>query len=113
MTEAKDYPPAVVVHVPGCPDITAGEIPIPLRKIAAEYPNGRPGRCLDQGSVAQYGVVEVVEYPRHDYEPSTIKQCEPGVAQTRALCEVCRGTHPDTQARELIVVRHGHLGGRA
>jgi hypothetical protein len=89
MAGSREYPPAVLVHRPDCSDV-AGLLllRLPTAEIARQHPNGRMHDCyhFHQNSV---GVVEVVQYPPHAYEPSTMVYAD----AVRALCGFCGGTH--------------------
>lgn len=89
MPEKRDYPPAVIVHRPDCPDIVGRRLARQATAVIAhQHPNGKPHRCyhFHQNSV---GVVEVVEYAAHAYEESTIDYPD----ATRRMCGFCGGTH--------------------
>lgn len=61
---------------------------LPMAKIAEDSPNGEPHlACLSGGD--KVGVIEVVEYPPHDYEASSVVYED----ATRPLCAYCEGTH--------------------
>ena len=89
MVGSREYPPAVLVHRPDCPDVSGRRLPrLPTTEIAWQYPNGRMHICyhFHQNSI---GVLEVVQYPAHEYEPSTVIYAD----ATQALCGYCGGTH--------------------
>jgi hypothetical protein len=91
MAGSCEYPPAVLVHRPDCPDVAGLLLSrLPTAEIARQHPNGRMHGCyhFHQNSI---GVVEVVQYPPHAYEPSTVVY--PDAALARALCRLCGGTH--------------------
>ena len=97
MTQMRDYPPAVIVHRPDCPDARGRLWPrLATADIARRYPNGKQHHCyhFHQNSI---GVVEQVEYPPHTYEKSTVTY--PDAA--RAMCGYCGGTHGVLDALQL------------
>jgi hypothetical protein len=86
---SREYPPAVLVHSPHCPDVRGRLLPtLPTATIARRYPNGRMHSCY-HFTVQASGVAEPMEYPPHGYEASTVDY--PGAA--RPMCRVCMGTH--------------------
>ena len=89
MSGQRDYPPAVRVHGPSCPDIKDMLLSrLPTLELAKQYPNAaRHQRCLPLS--APVGVIEVVEYPEHRYEESSVRYPD----ATKALCSYCGGTH--------------------
>lgn len=98
----REYPPAVLVHSDSCDDVIGlrrhGEslIPLPTPDIARTYPNGRMHSCY-HFSLQARGVVQTMTYPPHAYEPSTVIYAD----ASRALCEVCMGTHGTLDALVL------------
>ena len=104
---AREYDPAVLVHRASCPDAPTQTLQLPLRVVGRDYPNGRLHNCVDQGTQAIHFVIEQLQYPPHDYEPSSLTECPPGEPPVRALCAACRGTHADSHARERIVIQGG------
>lgn len=107
----RHYPPAVRVHGPSCPDIPAHVIlsRLPAAQVAAQYPNGEPHLlCLSGGD--RIARIEVVEYPPHGYEPSSVVYPD----AVRPLCAYCKGTHgpagglilPPGVARDVPSTRH-------
>lgn len=89
MPDRREYPPAVIVHRPDCPDIQGLLLPrLATTEVARRHPNGRQHHCyhFHQNSI---GVVEQVEYPPHPYEESTVTYPD----ATRRLCGFCGGTH--------------------
>ena len=92
--EKREYPPAVLVHSESCPDVAAlrtrgvALIPMTTPAIARAYPNGRMHNCYHFTLQAR-GVVEMVRYPPHQYEQSTVVYDD----ATMPLCAVCMGTH--------------------
>jgi len=90
----REYPPAVLVHADTCEDVLnlrrRGEVLIPMATpdIARAYPNGRMHSCYHFTLQAR-GVVQTMTYPPHAYEPSSVVYPD----ATRALCELCMGTH--------------------
>jgi len=114
MDSKLDYPPAVRVHGVSCPEIRdrlPGLTRLSRAQILRDYPNGQPDlACLSPGDTV--AVIEVVEYPPHRYEASTVVYPN----ATRALCGVCGGTHgtvdalilPPGVARNLGSTTSGH-----
>lgn len=108
---SRDYPPAVRVHGIACPDIPPATLlsRLPAATIARDYPNAEPHLLCLTGS-AQVGRIEVVQYPPHDYQPSSVVYPD----ATRALCAYCKGTHgaadalilPPGVARGVPSTRH-------
>lgn len=92
----RDYPPAVLVHVPACPDAPRGLITQRTPEIARTHPNGRMHHCY-HFSVQARGVVETMVYPPHAYEQSTVTYPD----ATRPMCAVCGGTHGTLDALTL------------
>ncbi len=90
----REYPLAVLVHAESCEDVINlrrhGEslISMATPDIARKYPNGRMHNCY-HFSLQSRGVVQIMTYPPHTYEPSTVIYPD----ATRALCVVCMGTH--------------------
>lgn len=91
MDGKREYPPAVRVHGLTCPEIKTVLLMLtrlPMAEIAKEYPNGEPHlACLSGGD--EVGVIEVVEYPDHVYETSSVVYPD----ATKPLCAYCKGTH--------------------
>lgn len=91
MDVKREYPPAVRVHGTGCPEIKSvlqTLTRLPLAMIAKDYPNGEPHHaCLRRTDPE--GVIEVVEYPPHPYEKSSIFPPD----ANKPLCSYCKGTH--------------------
>jgi hypothetical protein len=86
---SREYPPAVVVHAPGCADIRGRILPtLPTPEIARHYPNGRMHSCY-HFTLQPTGVVESIEYAPHAYEQSTVRYPD----APRPCCTVCGGTH--------------------
>ncbi|MFC3992295.1 hypothetical protein [Actinoplanes siamensis] len=56
--------------------------------IARTYPHGRMHNCF-HFMLQNRGVVEVVQYPPHPYEESTVVYDDAAMP----LCAVCMGTH--------------------
>jgi hypothetical protein len=91
-----DYPPTVRVHGVTCEEIKdrlPGLTRLSRAQILQYYPNGQPDlACLSPGDTV--GVIEVVEYPPHGYEASTVVYPN----ATKPLCAVCGGTHGTVDA---------------
>lgn len=88
---AKEYEPAHVIHEATCPDVPPNHFAFKARSLADAYPTSRPHTCFTRDTVTfnREVVAEPVMYEPHGYKPSTIRPED----ATRALCEVCRGTH--------------------
>jgi hypothetical protein len=106
-----DYPPAVRVHGVTCAEIkdrVPGLTRLSRAQILRDYPNGQPDlACLSPGDTV--AVIEVVEYPPHRYEASTVVYPN----ATKALCRVCGGTHGTVDALILPPGVARNLGSNA
>lgn len=90
---AKEYAPAHIIHEATCPDAPGTLFTFKARSLADAYPTSRPHACFTRDTVISNRevVAEPGAYEPHGYKPSTIRPED----ATRALCEVCRGTHED------------------
>lgn len=85
----RHYPPASLVHSPGCPALPKVDLQqLATRAIATAYPNAVMHNCYHFHRNS-HGIVEPRTYPPHDYKPSTVAPAD----AVRPLCDTCRGTH--------------------
>jgi hypothetical protein len=89
VSAVREYPPSVIVHSPDCVDVRGRILArLPRADIIAQHPNGKPHHgCLTAS--AMVGVIEPIEYPPHDYEPSSQQPDD----ASKPLCSYCGGTH--------------------
>lgn len=89
MAGKREFPPAVRVHHVDCAEIRGLLLArLPSAEIVRRYPNGAPHHaCLSPCDAV--GVIEVVEYPAHAYERSSVFPPD----AVKPLCAYCKGTH--------------------
>jgi hypothetical protein len=89
----RHYDPQPWIHQSDCPDAPAGLFILKAVQLKEAYPYARPHVCFTQDTVRfnREVVAEHIKYEPHPYRASSILLPE----AARALCEHCRGTHPD------------------